>query len=408
MPKRSPLKNKRLLVGVTGSVAAYKAVELVRRLKDEEADVRVMMTSASLNFITPLSLELASGAAKKPLTGLWEEPLAHVNLASWAELFIIAPATANTLGKLANGIADDLISAFFLAWHGGTIIAPAMNPGMYTHKTFGKNLEFLRSLGVTEIEPETGALACGAEGVGRMAGIERIMDAARSAFTPKDLEGQSVLVTAGPTREPLDPVRFISNRSSGKMGFALARAAASRGAAVTLVTGPTALTPPPVEKLIRVETTSEMKDSVLKEAPSSRILIMAAAPSDFTPEVFSTRKIVKSDTYDLRLKATHDILLEVSRLNRRPFTVGFAAETGRLFERAKEKLEKKDLDMIIFNDVTKAEAGFDCDTNQVSIFGRDDRREDVPVMEKEDLAHLILDRILALAVRDKDKEKKTF
>ncbi len=395
MRKRSPLKNKRLLVGVTGSVAAYKAVEIVRRLKDEEADVRVAMTSASLNFITPLSLELASGA--KPLTGLWEEPLAHVNLAAWAEFFIVAPATANTLGKLANGIADDLLSAFFLAWHGRTLIAPAMNPGMYTHDAFRKNLEFLRSIGVTEIAPETGALACGAEGVGRMAGIESIIEGARSAFIPRDLEGQSILVTAGPTREPLDPVRFISNRSSGKMGFALARAAASRGAAVTLVTGPTALTPPSgIEKLIRVETAKEMMGSVLKEAPSSRILVMAAAPADFTPESSSSEKIAKSGRYDLKLKATHDILLEVSRLKRRPFTVGFAAETGPLFERAQEKLRKKDLDMIIFNDVTKAGAGFDCDTNQVSIFGRDAHREDVPVMGKEELAHLLLDRIMVL------------
>ncbi|MDA8087836.1 MAG: bifunctional phosphopantothenoylcysteine decarboxylase/phosphopantothenate--cysteine ligase CoaBC [Nitrospiraceae bacterium] len=395
MRKRSPLKNKRLLVGVTGSVAAYKAVELVRRMKDEEADVRVAMTSASLNFITPLSLELASGA--KPLTGLWEEPLAHVNLAAWAEFFIVAPATANTLGKLANGIADDLLSAFFLAWHGRTLIAPAMNPGMYTHDAFRKNLEFLRSIGVTEIAPETGALACGAEGVGRMAGIESIIEGARSAFIPRDLEGQSILVTAGPTREPLDPVRFISNRSSGKMGFALARAAASRGAAVTLVTGPTALTPPSgIEKLIRVETAKEMMESVLKEAPSSRILVMAAAPADFTPESSSSEKIAKSGRYDLKLKATHDILLEVSRMKRRPFTVGFAAETGPLFERAQEKLRKKDLDMIIFNDVTKAGAGFDCDTNQVSIFGRDAHREDVPVMGKEELAHLLLDRIMVL------------
>ncbi len=389
------------MVGVTGSVAAYKAVELVRRLKDQEADVRVIMTSASLNFITPLSLELACGAKKqKPLTGLWEEPLAHVDLAAWAELFIIAPATANTIGKLANGIADDLLSACFLAWHGKTLIAPAMNPGMYTHEAFRKNLESLRSLGVTEIPPEAGTLACGAEGIGRMAGIETIMEAAKRAFTPRDMEGQSVLVTAGPTREPLDPVRFISNRSSGKMGFALAGAAALRGAAVTLVTGPTSLMPPSgVGKIIRVETARQMLESVLKEASSSRILIMAAAPADFTPESSASKKIEKSGGYDLKLKATRDILLEVSMLPRRPFTVGFAAETGQFFDRAKEKLRKKDLDMIIFNDVTMAGAGFDCDTNQVSIFGRDGGHEDVPVMEKEDLAHLILDRVLASAAQ---------
>ena len=395
MPKRSPLKNKRILVGVTGSVAAYKAVELVRRLKDEEADVRVIMTSASLNFITPLSLELASGT--KPFTGLWEEPLAHVNLASWAELFIIAPATANTIGKLANGTADDLLSACFLAWHGSTLIAPAMNSGMYSHQAFRKNLDYLKSIGITEITPESGVLACGTEGIGRMAGIEKIIDAARNLVTPKDFLGQTVLVTAGPTREPLDPVRFISNRSSGKMGFALARAAAARGAKVILVSGPTSLTPPPgIEKIIKVETAGQMKEAVMHEAASSLLLIMAAAPADYTPDEFSPEKIAKSKRYDLKLKATYDILLEVLKLKRRPFTVGFAAETGPLFENALQKLRKKDLDLIIFNDVTKEGAGFDCGTNQVSIIGRDAGREDVPIMEKEDLAHLILDRILAL------------
>lgn len=394
---------------MTGSVAAYKAVELVRRLKDEEADVRVIMTSASLNFITPLSMELATGAAKKqrPLTGLWEEPLAHVDLATWAELFIIAPATANTIGRLANGIADDLLSACFLAWHGKTLIAPAMNPGMYMHEAFRRNLEFLRSLGVTEIPPETGALACGAVGAGRMAAVETIIEAARNAFTQRDMEGQNVLVTAGPTREPLDPVRFISNRSSGKMGFALAGAAASRGAAVTLVTGPAAIMPPSVvKKIIRVETAQQMLESVLEEAPSSRMLIMAAAPADFAPEASASKKIEKSGGYNLKLKATRDILLEVSKLKQRPFTVGFSAETGPRFDRAQEKLRKKDLDMIVFNDVSMAGAGFDCDTNRVSVFGRDGGREDVPVMEKEDLAHLILDRALASLAVKTGKNKK--
>ena len=394
MAKRSPLKNKNLLLGVTGSVAAYKSVELVRRLKDEEADVRVIMTSASLNFITPLSLELASG--QKPLTGLWEgEPLAHVNLAAAADLFIVAPATANTLGKMALGIADDILTACFLAYRGKTLVAPAMNPAMYAHPAFRRNLDFLKGgLAVIEMAPEEGALACGAAGVGRMAAVEKIVEAARDALTGKDFQGRRVLVTAGPTREAIDPVRFISNRSSGRMGFALAKAAAARGADVTLVSGPAAISPPAgIGKLIRVETAAQMEKAVLAEINNAQILIMAAAPADFTLKETFGEKLAKSDKLSLKLKATHDILLEVSRRKKKPFTVGFAAETGPDTGRARQKLEKKGLDMIIFNDVTRPGAGFDCGTNAVTIIARGGDIREIPLMDKQDVANAVLDSI---------------
>lgn len=394
--KRSPLKNKKILLGVTGSVAAYKAVELVRRLKDEEADVRVVMTSASLNFVTPLSLELASN--QKPISSLWEEPLAHINLPAGADLFLVAPATANTLSKMALGLADNIVSACFLAYRCKTLVAPAMNPAMYAHPSFGRNLDFLRKeLGVVEIPPEEGALACGTVGVGRMAAVEKIVEAAGTALTEKDFQGLRVVVTAGPTREPIDPVRFISNRSSGRMGFALAKAACARGAEVVLISGPGTVPPPQcVKKLIRVETAAQMEKAVLEEVKTARLLVMAAAPADFTPEETLNKKIIKSDKYNLKLKATHDILLKVSSYKKRPFTVGFAAETGPETGRAQEKLKKKDLDMIVFNDVTRPGAGFDCGTNAVTIFTRGGGREDIPLMGKEDVAHAILDSISGL------------
>ena len=395
-------------MGVTGSVAAYKAVELARRLTDEEADLSVIMTAASQNFITPLSLELASG--KKTISSLWQEPLAHVNLAAQADLFIVAPATANTVGRMALGIADDALTACFMAFAGKNpplpaIIAPAMNPAMYSSPAFKRNLDFLKTaLRVIEVPPEEGPLACGTSGIGRMAAVERIVNAARDALAAKDFQGWRVVVTAGPTREPIDPVRFISNRSSGKMGFAIAKAAASRGASVVLVSGPGAGEPPDgIEKFIRVETTAGMEKAVLEEAGRARLLIMAAAPADFAPQEAAPKKIVKSKIktkaggFDLRLKMTPDILLGVSRLDagKRPLVAGFSAETGPDTARAEEKLRRKGLDMIVFNDVTRPGAGFDSDMNEVSIITRNGRR-DIPLMDKEDVAHEVLDSILAL------------
>lgn len=398
-------------MGVTGSVAAYKAAELARRLRDEEAGLSVIMTAASRNFITPLSLELASG--EKVVSSLWQEPLSHVNLAGAADLFIVAPATADALGRMALGLADDALSACFMAYAGNNkkpapaIVAPAMNPAMYNNPAFRRNLDFLKTaMGVIEVPPEEGPLACGASGTGRMAAVGKIVEAARDTLTAKDFQGWRVVVTAGPTREPIDPVRFISNRSSGRMGFALARAAVSRGASVVLVSGPGAISPPRgVEKFIRVETTAQMEEAVLEETRHARLLLMAAAPADFAPEEAFHQKIVKSGIktkkggFDLKLKVTPDILLGVSGLKggKRPFVVGFSAETGSDAgqKRAEEKLRRKGLDMIIFNDVTRPGAGFDCETNEVSVITRNGRR-DIPLMDKLDVAHEILDSVLDL------------
>jgi phosphopantothenoylcysteine decarboxylase/phosphopantothenate--cysteine ligase len=394
--KRSPLRNKSIIAGVTGSVAAYKAVELVRRLRDCEAEVEVIMTSASVNFITPLSLELASG--KKTITGIFDDPLSHVQLPKRADLFIVAPATANIIGKFANGIADDILSATFLAYKGKTLIAPAMNTNMYEHPAVRRNLKILKEMGVIEIEPACGPLACGREGVGRMNDIEEIIQAAEALLAEKDLAGEKILITAGPTREYIDPVRFISNPSSGKMGYALAKAAIMRGAEVTLITGPSVIEPPKgLKDLIRVEKTEEMREAVLRIAPKSTILIMAAAPADFTPKEKAPFKVErKKGEIVLQLKATEDILAEVSHLKRKPFLIGFAAETGDNIVRARKKLKEKGLDMIVMNDVTSPGAGFEGDTNIITLIDKNGGEEKFPLMSKEECAGVVLDRVLVL------------
>jgi phosphopantothenoylcysteine decarboxylase/phosphopantothenate--cysteine ligase len=356
------------------------------------------MTSASLDFITPLSMELASG--RRPLTGFLDEPLSHVKVPEGADLMVIAPATANIMGKMANGLADCLLSASYMAFRGKTMVAPAMNTRMYEHPAFRRNLETLKARGVIEVPPECGMLACGTEGRGRMASVECIVEAAIGALTGKDFEGRRVLVTAGPTREPIDPVRFISNHSSGKMGYALAKMAARRGAEVVLVSGPSALDPPwGLKDFMKVDSTGQMRDAVLGNAAACDMVIMAAAPADFTPEKPSDKKIAKTDCYYVKLKATHDILAELGRMSPRPFLVGFAAETGGELSGAKKKLEEKGADMIVFNDVTAEGAGFDTDTNRVTILDRDGAEKELPLMGKEDVANAVLDAVSALAFR---------
>lgn len=376
-------------------MAAYKSVELIRRLRDFEADVTAVMTSASLRFITPLSVELACG--KKPLTGLWDEPLAHIKTVEDASLFIIAPATANTIAKLANGIADDILPACYLAYTGKTIIAPAMNSNMYAHPAFRRNLERLENeLGVITVGPQSGMLACGTEGPGRMSPVEDIIEAAEAARTPKTLEGKRVLVTAGPTREYLDPVRFISNRSSGKMGYALAKAALARGANVSLISGPCALAAPKgLSEFTITETTGQMKDAVLARAADCDILIMAAAPADFSPASKSRDKLKRQGGLTLKLDPTEDILKAASGMRgkkKKPFLAGFAAGTGPELSVARQKLKAKGLDMIFFNDVLREGAGFDCDTNAVVVIDGNSEEES-PVMHKDDIASFVLEKI---------------
>jgi len=387
------LRNKSILLGVTGGVAAYKAVDLVRRLREEGASVTVIMTEAAKKFVTPLSLEIAS--QNRVYSDLFSDPLSHITLPAHADVMVIAPATANTIAKFARGIADNLLNTCLLSFTGKTIIAPSMNWRMYENPMFQENLQNLLSRGIIQIGPERGSLACGEEGIGRMSEIPDIVETIKSALSPKDLTGERVLVTAGPTREYLDPIRFLSNRSSGKMGYAIARAALRRGADVTLISGPSALGQPRGVKFVSVETALQMLDEVNQELPTSTVLIMSAAVSDFMPLEKSKEKIEKPEELLLRLRQTPDILSEIGRRKDRPFTVGFAAETGSKIERARRKLQEKNMDMIIVNDVTKSGSGFDVDTNSVVILDRE-KEMSLPLLSKDSVAEAIFDRLVQL------------
>jgi phosphopantothenoylcysteine decarboxylase/phosphopantothenate--cysteine ligase len=389
------LKNKSILLGVSGGVAAYKSIELVRRLREEGASVAVVMTEASRQFVTPLSLEVAS--QNRVYVSLFETPMAHIRLPSDADLLIIAPATANIIGKFANGIADDLLTTCLLSYRGAVIVAPSMNWRMYENGIFQENLRKINSLSnVMQVGPEKGGLACGEEGMGRMADIEDIVDAAKAALSKKDLVGEKIVITAGPTREYLDPVRFISNRSSGKMGYSMARAARNRGAEVTLISGPSSLKRPGGVKFFQVETGREMEEAVQREIQGdTTALIMTAAIADFSPVGKSEAKIEKAEELQLALRAVPDIISSVAGRPRRPFVIGFAAETGKDTRRAAEKMKLKNMDMIVFNDVSEPGAGFDVDTNRVVIIDRDGEK-DLPLAEKESVAEAILDRFIEI------------
>jgi len=386
------LKNSRVLLGVTGSVAAYKAIDLIRGLKKEEARVTVVMTGAAKEFVTALSLELASGG--KVYTGLFDEPMSHIELPRQADIMVIAPATANTIAKTANGLADDLLSACFLAFRGPAVIAPAMNWRMYESPALKRNLSLLGG-NVTVVPPERGLLACGEEGIGRMAQTEKIIEAIKAGLIEKDLTGKHVLVTAGPTREYMDEVRFISNKSTGKMGYALAAASKARGADVTLVSGPSSLAPPEGVRFIPVETAVEMRDAVLGNLRGVAAVIMAAAPADFYPAARHKGKPDKASVKSVALKKTPDILKGLSALPKRPLLIGFSAEFGNDLERARRKLREKGADMMVFNDVSRKDSGFGSETNQAVLIGRG-FEEALPLMTKEALSHRILDRLVKL------------
>jgi phosphopantothenoylcysteine decarboxylase/phosphopantothenate--cysteine ligase len=387
---KKSLKDKRILHGITGSIAAYKAVDLLRRMKEEGASVTPVMTDASMRFLAPLSLEAASG--NKAYSGLFEDPMAHITLTRDADLMLVAPATANSIGKFANGIADDMLSTCFLSFRGRVVLAPAMNWRMYESPVFRRNLDYLKALGVTEVPPEKGPLACGEEGVGRMAAVEGILEAVRTAVTEADLSGRKIVVTAGPTREYIDAVRFISNRSSGKMGYALARVARRRGAEVALISGPSSLEPPPGVRFIPVGSASEMRSAVMKELKGASALIMAAAVTDFSPGARSADKLEKASLKSLALEATPDILKEAGGRRNRPLLVGFAAEAGDRRERAKKKLLEKGADIIVFNDITEPAGGFEADTNRIVIIEKDGEAA-FPLLTKEEAAQAILDRV---------------
>ena len=387
------LRNKSILLGVTGGVAAYKSLDLIRRLREEGSSVTVLMTGAAKNFVTPLSLEVASG--HRVYADIFSDPMSHITLPANTDIFVIAPATANIIGKFANGIADDLLSTCLLSFRGKTVIAPAMNWRMYENPVFQKNLKTLLSLGVIQVGPEKGSLACGEEGIGKMADVPDIIESLKSALANKDLLNEKILVTAGPTREYLDPVRFLSNRSSGKMGYAIARAALRRGAEVTLISGPSSLDKPKGVHFISVETAGDMFNAVTSELPSSTVLIMAAAVSDFTPAEMSHKKLEKSEKLILHLERSPDIIAAAGKKKKKPFIIGFAAETGQKTENAKKKLKEKNMDMIIFNDVTEAGSGFDVDTNKVIII-EVEKEISLPVLSKDAVADAILDRMVKI------------
>lgn len=393
------LKGRKIVLGVTGGIAAYKAAELVRELVKAQAEVHVVMTRNAQAFIAPLTFQTLSG---NPVTTelfnlMAESEIGHIALADRAEVLVIAPATANIIGKIVAGIADDMLTTIVMATQAPVLLAPAMNVHMWENPICQENIQRLRSRGYHFIDPEAGELACGYEGIGRLAEIPAIVEEIRVLLSPKDFSGEKILVTAGPTEEPIDPVRFLSNHSSGKMGFALARAARRRGAEVTLISGPTALSVPPQIKYIAVRSAAQMREAVLNHLESASILIMAAAVSDYRPKQRAPEKIKKSKLETvLELELNPDILAEAGKKKNSRIMVGFAAETENLLQNTREKLEKKNLDLIVANDVTLPGAGFKADTNIVKIMDRSGKVEELPLMTKEDLADCILDRIALL------------
>jgi len=393
------LKGRKIILGVTGGIAAYKAAELVRELVRAGAEVFVVMTRGAQAFITPLTFQTLSG--NKVTTELFslveESEIGHISLADRADLLVIAPATANIIGKIAGGIADDMLTTIVMATKAPVLLAPAMNVHMWENPICQENIQKLRGRGFHFIDPEAGELACGYEGKGRLAEIPAIVEEIRSILAPKDFSEETLLVTAGPTEEPIDPVRFLSNRSSGKMGFALARAARLRGARVILVSGPAPLSAPPGVNFIPVRTAAEMREAVLGNLPAVSMLVMAAAVSDYRPKGISSEKIKKSQAdLTLPLELNPDILREAGLRKEKRLLIGFAAETGSLVANARKKLAEKNLDLIVANDVSLPGAGFAVDTNIVKLIDRSGKIEELPLMSKEDLADLVLDRALLL------------
>ncbi len=394
----NPERRLSVVLGVSGGIACYKSCEIVSRLVKAGADVWVIMTENACRLVQPLTFQTLS---KHPVAVDTFQPVnafevEHIALAQRADLFLIAPATANILAKMVHGLADDMLSTTVLATRAPVLVAPAMNTAMWENAATQENIRLLKSRGVRLCGPEGGRLACGDSGVGRMAEPETIVEEAlRMLRREEPLRGLNVLVTAGPTREPIDPVRFITNRSSGKMGYALAEAALDMGARVTLVTGPVSLAAPERVRVLPVETTEDLLRVMVSEVPQQDIVIQAAAPADYRPEAVASQKIKKTDGEPLSLvmRETPDVARKVGELRRKDqYIVGFAAETEHLAEHAAGKLERKNLDMIVANDVTQAGAGFDVDTNIVTLITRDGV-EAIPQMTKKDLARLILERI---------------
>ena len=392
------LKDRRIVLGVTGGIAAYKACELVSGLKKRGAQVRVVLTENAAKFVPPLSFEALSGNPAHVDTFAPRDGMEHIALAKWAELFVIAPATANCLAKLACGIGDDLLSTTALAMTCPLLIAPAMNANMYRHPATRANLATLRSRGARVVGPDSGRLACGDDDIGRMSQPEAILEAIGAILDPRrDMEGLRVLVTAGPTVERIDPVRYITNRSTGKMGYAIAEAARDRGAEVALVSGPVALERPAGVDVISIESSAQLCDAVLERGPWADVVIQAAAPADFRPVTVADHKIKKTGAgMTLELENTTDIAAALGRDKRPGQTlVAFAAETNDLLENARGKLDRKNADLVAANDVSRRDAGFGTDTNAVTLITRRDVKA-LPLMTKREAADAILDAVMEL------------
>ena len=392
------LRDKKVALVVTGGIAAYKSAELARMLIREGAHVRVAMTRSAGRFITPLTFQTLT---QHPVAeDMWAPSgfeIDHISLADWADAVVIAPATANIIGKLAGGVADDFVSTFLLAVRAPVLVCPAMNVNMYDHPAVQANLQTLRERGVTVVEPGQGFLACGWEGKGRLADLPDIVEAVVDRLSPHDLEGLSVMVTAGPTREAWDDIRYISNRSSGLMGYSLALAARRRGAKVILVSGPVNAKPPAGVETIHVESTRDMRRAVLDHFQRVHILVKAAAPGDFRPATRVKGKVKKNDVPPpIELDRNPDILKEVGAEKGDRIVVGFAAESEHLIENASAKLKSKNMDLVVANQIGPADESFGAETNRVWLIDRDDHVEELPLMSKLDVAHRIWDRVLIL------------
>jgi phosphopantothenoylcysteine decarboxylase/phosphopantothenate--cysteine ligase len=402
----------KVILGVTGCIAAYKSALVLRLLQEQGHDVVPVMTLSAEEFITPLTLEKLSG--HPVITDLFEDPspeILHISVARESDLLLVAPATANTLAKFAAGIADDFLSTLYLSTTTPVIIAPAMNVEMWRHPATVSSVKTLRERGVLFVDPESGYQACGEQGEGRLADPARVVSVVQSVFEKThSLDGKSVLITAGPTIEDVDPVRFLSNRSSGKMGYALAAEASSRGASVHLISGPSALEPPPGVKVTRVRSAEEMAGQSYASFPSADVVIKAAAVADYTPVSVATEKTKKTKArWVLELQPTEDILHELGRRKENQLLVGFAAESENLIENAQAKLRQKNLDLIVANDISQSESGFEVDQNQVVLIDRIGQVEELPLLLKSQVAKRILDKVEELlsgpaAISDESNE----
>ncbi len=390
------LSGKRILLGVTGGIAVYKAVEILRRLRDRGAEVHVVMTKNAERFVPRLTFEALS---RQPV--MCDEfddynkvPIGHIEFTDNLDLALIAPATANCIGKIAAGIADDALTSAIMALGCPLVVAPAMNERMYRNPVLQRNIMTLKGLGIHIVDPGVGTLACGTVGQGRLADVDAILGAVMGCFTARDLAGKRFLITAGPTREHIDAVRFISNPSTGKMGYALAEAARNRGADVVLISGPTTLEPPRDVTFLPVISAKQMHDAVMANIERAQVVIMAAAVSDFRPIQASDHKMKKEEAPTaVSLERTDDILLQLGTMKGTRLLIGFAAETDNMEQNAINKLRKKNLDLIVANDLLKAGSGFGCDTNAVTILDRNGNRTEFPVMQKTLIAAHIIQTI---------------